>query len=196
MKIGCYVQGTADEAVVRGLAKRWCPGAKLAPSKFRGESGVSFRREIARALRDLRDNRRCDYLVVLTDSDKRSWREVKRREWEHVPDDCRHLCVFGVADRNIECWLAANRDAIARELGCSADEIPKEDPSGFVKRAFGLGGRDAGRESAKKRVVHFVIGAPLWSWIDQSESFQDFYKDVRALAARGECRVPNELERE
>ena len=29
MRIGYYVQGDADEAVVKGLADRWCPGAEL-----------------------------------------------------------------------------------------------------------------------------------------------------------------------
>jgi hypothetical protein len=196
MRIGYYIQGAADEALVHGLAARWCPGADLGARKFRGESGISFRREIAKNLWDLRDNSRCDYLVVLTDSDENPWRDVKRREAERIPPDCRHLCVFGVAERNIECWLAADRDALARELGCEAAEIPVDDPSGFVKRAFGLGKRDAAREEAKERVARFVTGAPLWSWIRRSESFQAFYEDARALAAQGKCQIRNERERD
>lgn len=42
MKIGYYVQGDADEAVVWGLAKRWCPDAELAEGRFRGASRESF----------------------------------------------------------------------------------------------------------------------------------------------------------
>ena len=49
MKIGYYVQGDTDEAVVWGLAKRWCPDAELAEGRFRGASKESFRREIANA---------------------------------------------------------------------------------------------------------------------------------------------------
>ena len=56
MKIGCYVQGAADEAFVHGLAERWCPDAELAEGKFRGSSRESFRREIEKALLDLRRN--------------------------------------------------------------------------------------------------------------------------------------------
>ena len=54
MKIGYYVQGDADEAVVWGLAKRWCPDAELAEGQFRGASKESFRREIAKSLMDLK----------------------------------------------------------------------------------------------------------------------------------------------
>ena len=106
MKIGDYVQGNADEAVVWGLAKRWCPDAELAEGRFRGASGESFRREIAKSLMDLKSDKRCDIIVVLTDTDANRWRDVKRRESDRIPEDCQHLTPYGVADRNIECWLA------------------------------------------------------------------------------------------
>ena len=194
MKIGYYVQGAADEAFVHGLAERWCPQAEMAPGKFRGSSKESFRREIEIALWDLRDDKRCDVLVVLTDSDVAAWREVKRREWNRVPNDCQHMCVFGVADRNIECWLAIDRHALARELGCNPADIPQDDPSGFVKRKFGLGERDFARQAARDRVRRFVAGAPVKVWIQNSDSFEDFYGDARRLAARTRCVMPNELE--
>jgi len=194
MRIGCYVQGATDEAFVRGLVERWCPHAEMAPGVFRGSSRISFRREIEKALWDLRDSKGCNLLVVLTDSDIDSWREVKRREWKRVPEDCRDMCVFGVAERNIECWLAVNRHELATELDCNAKDIPADDPSGFVKKRFGMGQRGADRETAKRRVVEFVAHAPLRSWIEGSESFDDFYKNARALAARRRCDMPNELE--
>jgi hypothetical protein len=194
MKIGYYVQGTADEAFVHGLAVRWCPDAELAQGKFRGSSGESFRREVAKALRDLRDDKHCDVIVVLTDSDVNPWREVKRREWDRVPADCRHLCVFGVAERNIECWLAADRPALAKEIGCDLEDIPAGDPSGFVKRRFGLGERDANRDAAKEQIGRFVAEVSLKAWIETSDSFEDFYRDVRSLAAQRGCAIPNELE--
>jgi hypothetical protein len=194
MKIGYYVQGSADEAFVHGLARRWCPQAELAQGKFRGSSRESFRREVAKALEDLRDDKHCDVLVVLTDSDVAPWRDVKRREWERVPADCQHLCVFGVAERNIECWLAADRPALAKEVDCAPQDIPTDDPSGFVKRRFGLGERDANRQAAKERISRFVAEAPLKSWIERSDSFGDFYRDARSLAAQRGCVVPNELE--
>jgi hypothetical protein len=195
MKIGYFVQGTADEAFVHGLAARWCPDAELAQGKFRGSSGESFRREVAKALRDLREDKRCDVLVVLTDCDVAPWREVKRREWARIPSDCQDFCLFGVADRNIECWLAADPTALAVELECQPAEIPEGDPSGFVKRRFGLGERDADREAGKRRLSAFVRKTRLKRWINVSESFEAFYKDARALAARSGCAIPNELEK-
>ena len=192
MKIGYYVQGAMDVAFVWGLARRWCPHAELAEPVMRGSSRESFRREIRKALLDLRDAKGCDILVVLTDSDVNSWREVKRRESERVPDACCHLCVFGVAERNIECWLSIDRQQLAAELGCQPDEIPLDDPAGFIKRAFGLGERDEQRQAAKERVRDFVATAQLKAWIEGSDSFGDFYEEARRLAARVGCDMVNE----
>ena len=58
MKIGYYVQGAMDVAFVWGLARRWCPHAELAEPVMRGSSRESFRREIRKALLDLRDRPR------------------------------------------------------------------------------------------------------------------------------------------
>ena len=195
MRIGYYVQGAADEAFVRGLRKRWCPNVELAEGRFRGESKESFRREISKALIGLRDGKCCDVLIVLTDADKNPWKEVKRREWKTVPAECRHITAFGVADRNIESWLSIDRKDLARELGCKPDEIPPGDPSGFVKGRFGLGERDVRREEAKKRVEDFVARVPMKSWIENSDSFKDFYERVRDLSIQNKCALPNDMER-
>ena len=192
MKIGYYVQGAADEAVVWGLKKRWCPDATLEMGRFRGSSGESFRREIRRNLMDLKDVKGCDVLVVLTDADDNPWRSVKQRESDKIPDDCRHLTLFGVADRNIECWLAADKPALAGELGCNVREIPLGDPSHFVKRQFGLGIRV---QDGQERIRDYVARESLRSWIQGSRSFEDFYGDVRRFAERIGCTLPNELER-
>ena len=191
MKIGYYVQGAADAAVIFGLAERWCPHASFAEGQFRGMSGESFRREIRRSLLDLKEDKGCDVLVVLTDADNNEWRQVKNREVGKIPEDCRHVTLFGVADRNIECWLASDRNALSVELGCRPEEIPRDDPSDFIKRRFGLGNRsDAGKE----RVRQFVIRAELRSWIGQSRSFADFYDNVRSFAVQTGCAFPNERE--
>ena len=206
MKIGYYVQGDADEAVIWGLKQRWCPSAKLAQGKFRGTSGESFRREISKSLRDLKD-KGCDILVVLTDADANlRWRDVKKRESAKIPTDYEHLTLFGVADRNIECWLAIDRGALARELECSVEDIPSDDPSHFVKQRFGLKNRDK-KQDAKARVRDYVVRASLRSWLAGSDSFQDFYDDARRLAkkisvqfpmngrtTKNKCSIPNEWE--
>ena len=193
MRIGYYVQGDTDEAVVWGLVKRWCPAANLAPGTFRGSSRESFRREIRKSLLDLRDDKECDIVVVLTDADGNPWRHVKTRESDKIPAKFRDLTVFGVADRNIESWLAVNREALAVELECQINEIPDGDPSNFIKRRLGLNDRDR-KQAAKIRVRDYVSQAPLKSWIEGSESFEDFYRDARSLALRLQCAFPNELE--
>ena len=113
VRIGYYVQGAMDEAVVRGFARRWCPHAGLAGGRFRGSSGESFRREIRKSLMELKDDKECDFLVVLTDADANRWRDVRQKEWDRIPQSCQHLTLLGVADRNIECWLAIDRSALA-----------------------------------------------------------------------------------
>ena len=95
MKIGYYVQGDTDEAVVWGLARRWCPDAALAPGRFRGSSKESFRRELRKALMDLAGRQACDVVVVLTDADVNAWRDVKTRETAKIPDEYGHLILFG-----------------------------------------------------------------------------------------------------
>lgn len=194
MRIGYCVQGDADEAFVRGLAARWCPNAELIQGTFRGASQETLRREIPKSLVDLRDSKRCDLVVYLTDSDRNRWRDVKNRESEKIPEDRRHLTIFGVADRNIECWLAIDTGSLAGELECSEKEIPRDDPSDFVKRRFGLTGRD--KESAKARVCNFVMRAPLKTWIESSDSFEEFYEDARDWAFQNDFSFPNERERQ
>ena len=196
MKIGYYVQGDIDEAVVKGLAKRWCPDAELIRGPFRGSTRVSLKRELRIALSmNLKDDKGCDILVVLTDADANRWRDVKRRESGRIPEDCQHLTLFGVADRNIECWLAIDRSALARELECQVEDIPTDDPSDFIKRRFELTERDK-KQNAKARVCDYVAQVSLKTWIEGSDSFEDFYEQARDLATQNACSIPNERERE
>ena len=197
MKIGYYVQGDADEAVVWGLAKRWCPDAELEEGRFRGSSKESFRREIANSLMDLKSDKRCDVIVVLTDADANRWQRVKQAERKKIPADCQHLTLFGVAARNIECWLTIDPGALTRELECSEEDIPTDNPSksNFIKRRFGLTDRDT-KQDAKARICYYVARASLRDWIEGSDSFEDFYKEARRWAAQNECSIPNERENE
>ena len=144
---------------------------------------------------DLVGDKACDIVVVLTDADANPWLEVRKRESARIPEDYRHLTVFGVADRNIEWWLAIDRNSLAQELDCRVEEIPGDEPhlSLFVKRCFGLTHRDT-KENAKERVCRYVLEASLRPWIQGSRSFEDFYAAARRWALRNECSVPNELE--
>ena len=196
MKIGYIVQGTADEAFLHGLARRWCNDAELPRGKFRGQSRESLRRELPKTVKDLAIYQACDAIVVLTDSDTDDWQAVKSREWNKIPQEYRHMTAFGVAERNIECWLAIDRRALANMLKCQPDEIPDgDDPSGCVKRRLGIEQRDEVRELAKSRITEFVAGVDMKPWINNSRSFKDFYEDACRLALGRKCKIPNELER-
>ena len=194
MRIGYFVQGSADEAFVWGLVHRYCPEASMEEGKFRGKSGESLKRELPKALRDLHDNKRCDYLIVLNDADKRQWRDVWIEEWPRVPDSLQHLTVFGVAKRNIEHWIALDRVYLAKELGCDESAIPRDDPTGFIKHHFKRKAQLLDGEEAQKRLRDFVAEAPIHTWLRNSPSFDHFWDDLYQLSKRADCAnpIPNE----
>ena len=163
--------------------------------KFRGASDPSFRRDIRKALLDLKDDKGCDYLVVLTDADKEDWHDMYKSEWQRVPSECEHITVFGVANRNIECWLSIDRSALAAQLGCKAEDIPTDNPSGFVKRKFGVGSRGTERQVGKKRIEKFVSNVPFHNWINKCRSFKHFWDQIYTLSKQANCSIPNERER-
>ncbi len=181
------------------MAKKYCPAATLASGKYRGQSGESHRRELRHALLDLVSDKHCDYLVVLTDADSGSWLEIYNREWMRIPDECKHVTVFGVADRNIECWLSLDRRALAEKLGCSENDIPSDNPSGFVKRRFGVSSRGQLRLQGVECIEQFVSHAPrdvIQNWIHNGRSFAHFWDQIFQLGKREHCHVPNERERQ
>jgi hypothetical protein len=198
MKIGYFTEGRrADEAFIQGLAKRWCPEADLEPPlRCRGRSGETLRRELRIQVLYFREEKDCDVIVVLTDSDEFSWREKRDKESMLIPEQYRHLTVYGVAERNIECWLALDREGLGKELGCRPEDIPKDDPSGFISRKFKLSERNEGREEAKSKLADFVARSDLKKWIQNSPSFKAFYEDVRDLSQQKNCGIRNELENE
>ena len=191
MKIGYFVQGKADEAFVKGLAEKCCPDATLAPGKFRGSSGLSLRRDMPNALKDLHDNHDCDYLVVLTDSDEEEWRTIHRNESERIPVELHHCTVFGVANRNIECWLALDRNALAEELGCKPNDFPSDNPSGFVKKRFGVSSRGP---QGMERIQRFVVSSDFSNWL-HDKSFKHFWEQIFQLSKHETCDIPNIRER-
>lgn len=191
MRIGYYVQGSADQAFVFGLIQRWCPAAKCEAGRFRGASGVSLRREIPKVCLELAE-KGCDFIIMLTDSDKQRWQSVLRRESLRIPVDYEHMTVFGVAHRNIGWWIALDKGELANELGVSATDIPHPDPSGFIDRRFGLLVRGAQRKHNQDRLSRFVANVPMGRWLKQA-SFKAFYDATRAMSQRNNCTIPMEI---
>ena len=192
MRIGYSVQGSTDRAFLRGLRDRWCPRADLLEGNFRGSTGLSLRREFGKTCDEL-SAKGAHVIVLLTDSDEASWRDVKRREMQKIPTEHAHLVILGVAERNIECWLTADAKALANwlrtALGVAAQprELEVEDPKGVFESKVGITRWD----KKEDEIAGFVTGGPLRQWLKVSRSFEGFYDDVRTIGNRMECTIEN-----
>ena len=191
MSIGYSVEGATDRGLLEGLRRRWCPDATLIEGSFRGTSRISLRRDIPRICREL-DHRGASVIVFLTDANEQDWRQVKQRESEFVPMEFRHIMLYGVADRNIECWLRADRDYLAQQLNMSPEALNVPDPKSAIEQALGITGYDRKEEE----IASIVRDAPLRNWLRWSPSFETFYEDARTLSRQQGCLIPNERERE
>ncbi len=193
MKIGYYVEGDADKAFVEGVTQKYCSGATLTQAKFRGRSITKrLKKELRKALLELSEKHQCEYFVVLVDANNQKWRDVKKNEWVKVPEEFEHMTVYGVAERNIECWLAIDRDSLAKELDCSTNEIPKDDPSDFIKSKFRVTESGLIDKGESERIRNFVAAADFRTWIKRSESFKDFWKQIYDKGKDHNDCIPNE----
>ena len=193
MRIGYAVQGSTDRAFLYGLKERWCEDAEMVEGAFRGSTGLSLRRELAKICDDL-FGRGCDVIVFLSDSDVDDWRDIQRREVSKLPDSIRPFAVYGMADRNIECWLCADPHYIAQETGWEAGDFSVDDPKGAFESAMHVS-RDDKQES---KIAALVRNAPtdvLKHWLQHSRSFEDFYDQLWAVSRQRECDLANLRER-
>ncbi|MEA3340544.1 MAG: hypothetical protein U9R15_11310 [Chloroflexota bacterium] len=190
MSIGYSVEGATDRAFLEGLRQRWCSDAVLIEGSFRGASGISLRRDIPRICREL-GHKGANVIVFLTDANEQDWRRVKRRESEYVPVEFGHVTLYGVADRNIECWMAADRDYLTQRLNIAAETLDVPDPKGVIERALGVTSYDR----KEKVIASIVRESPIRNWLRRSPSFEAFYEDARTLGIREKYPIPNERER-
>jgi hypothetical protein len=194
VSIGYSVEGATDRAFLCGLQERWCPDATLIEGSFRGASGISLRRDVPRICREL-GHKGADVVVFLTDAHEQDWREVKRREAAHVPAEFQHVTLYGVAERNVECWLNADRDYLAGVLGVEPAALEVPDPKGIFERSLGI----SSYRREGERVAAIVRDAPrrtMQNWLKRSPSFKAFYEDARALGKQTGHPIPNERARE
>lgn len=190
IRIGYVVEGWRDRAFVHGLKERWCRGAELIEGHFRGSTGLSISRELARSCKELLA-KQASFIVALRDANKEDWRDVRDRETGRVPEQARHCTVYAVAARNMEDWLSADLGYLAHQLGIPVEDLRAGDVRAALDRVVGA------RVSAdgEDRIVGMVRAAPLKHWILSSPSFEAFYEDVRSMAQRsGTCEIPNERE--
>ena len=188
MKIAFCVEGSADRAVLQGLRRRWRPQAELIEGRFRGQLPRS---QIARECK-LLSAQGADLIVFLRDSNREAWRDVLRGDEARCPAEYRHLAIFGVCDRNAECWLAADPDHLAQHLGRPRHELVAEDPSPFIKAGFGMVGFD--KEAKEPELAAYVATAPIRNWLRNS-SFENFYDQLWRKSKDFGCDLENLRER-
>ena len=190
MKIGYSVQGSTDRALLEGLRRRWCPNAQAVEGRFRGSTKLSLRREY-RNICDEFLARGVDVMVFLTDADEAPWRDVQRNERSKFPRECLSLAVHGVADRNVESWLCAAPEWLGRRLNAQPSTFRCDDPKAAFEKAIAMD-RDDRREN---EIAELVKNAPLQEWLT-SESFEDFYEQVRSRGQQLGRAVENILDRQ
>jgi len=185
MTIGFSVEGSFDRALLKGLQQRWCPAAALLEGRFRGTTGQSARREIPNVCVEL-CAKGADLIVFLRDANLEDWRVVVRAEENRCRPEHRHLAIFGVCDRNVECWIAADPDWLAQETAHSPEEFRGHDPKDAVWAALGIVGRDR----KETEIIALVQRAPLCNWLNNA-SFADFYDKLWQKSKEHRCALEN-----
>jgi hypothetical protein len=185
MKVGYSVEGSTDRAVLQGLQQRWCPDARLVEGRFRGTSGLSQHREIPRTCIEL-VAKGVDLIVFLRDANDESWRDVLKADEERCRLDHKLLSIFGVCDRNVECWLCADADWIGKKTGREAGEFRVSDPKKPFEEAMGITRADKKEEE----IAAMVQQAPLKNWLS-NRSFGEFYERIWDKSKARGCQIEN-----
>jgi hypothetical protein len=184
MRIAFCVEGSADRAILYGLRDRWCRDAELMEGRFRGQLPRS---QIPKECKVL-SAKGADLIIFLRDANLENWREVLRADMAKCPPAFRHIAVFGVCDRNAECWVAADPGHLASRIGRPLHELQSQDPSPFVKAGFGMIGFDAQEKEAG--VAGYVANAPIRRWLT-NDSFQNFYDQLWQKSKERGCQIEN-----
>ncbi len=189
MKIGYCVEGSTDRATLQGLKERWCTKAELIQGRFRG---MHFkRRDIPNVCLDLIGDKKVDLVIFLRDANDEEWREVLRADEEVCQPEYRPLAIFGVCQRNVECWLCADADWIAKRTGSQPNEFRVADPKGPFEKAMGITGLDR----KEHEIASLVQDAPLKAWLSNNRSFEEFYERIWDKSKERGCKIENLQER-
>lgn len=185
MKVGYSVEGSTDRAFLKGLRDRWCPRAELIEGQFRGRSGQSQRREIPNTCTEL-SSKGAELIIFMRDANNENWRDVLTADSRRCAYNHRHLVVFAVCNRNIECWLCADRDWIAGQTGRTAADFTVDDPKGAFESAMQI----TSSEKREDEIAFLVRQAPLHRWLS-NRSFESFYNDLWQKSKDFPCQIEN-----
>lgn len=185
MTIGYAGEDSVHRAFIKGLAKRWCPGAHLVEGYFRGSTRESLRREYKKNCAEL-FFKGADVVVFLTDNDKSEWRERWKDEISKLPQERLEQIILGIADRNIESWLTCDSEWLSGVRNIDPAEFDCEDPKTPFTKAMGIT-RDDRKE---EEIADLVCEAPLKKWL-RNDSFKKFYDQARDIGQRLKCGIEN-----
>ncbi len=129
-----------------------------------------------------------DLIIFLRDANLEAWRDVVRADKAKCPPEYDHIAIFGVCDRNAECWLAAHPEHLAARIGRPLHELQSDDPSPFVKAGFGMVGFEANEKDTE--VAAYVLTAPLKRWL-ANDSFEHFYSQLWQKSRERGCQIEN-----
>jgi hypothetical protein len=183
MRIGFGVEGATDRAFITGLRDRFCPRAELEEGSFRGTTDLRLRAEIPKICKELIE-KNVDVIVFLTDSSEPGdWHKKKRTEYDYVPNDYKHLTLYGVTEKNIETWITADKSYIGKELGVNPNVFNVPDPKSEFERVLGIVSLD----KKEGRIAEIVKNAPIDVWKQSLSSFNSFYEDIMNIARDRGC---------
>jgi len=189
MKVGYSVEGSTDRAFIKGLKERWCPYITLEEGHFRGSTGQSQRREIDKICFEL-NSKDAGLIIFLRDANNEDWKVVLKEFSRLCPNEFKHLTIFGVCDRNIECWICADVQWIANKTNKSASEFQTDDPKGVFEDAMEITGFDKKEKEISKLVLDVPIET-LKNWYKNNPSFNKFYEDLWQFRVTYNCQIEN-----
>jgi hypothetical protein len=185
MRIGYCVEGSTDKAMLYGLKERWCPTVQLIEARFRG---TRFRRrDIPAVCLDLIAGKAVDLAIFLRDANEEKWRDVLAADEGACKPEYKPLAIFGVCDRNVECWLCADPNWIAKETGHQPNEFRVPDPKGAFEKAMQITGLDR----KEQEIAKLVKQAPLKKWLSNNRSFKEFYERIWDKSKEQGCKIEN-----
>lgn len=193
MRIATLGEDNMHDAVLRGLAKRWCPDAEVETGAFRHHGKGTRRRQLYAECDRLMRRGKCDCAAILLDADNDKWDHKVRNERSKLPPEYVDLTAIGAPERNIECWLVADLADFCATTGADRQQIEqakRDDPKGQVGAALKSAAGD--RKHVNEYVTRFVKSAPIAKWCDMS-CFEGFRTECANVAQRFQCdRIPNE----
>lgn len=125
-------------------------------------------------------------IIFLRDVNNENWREVLKADEARCRAEHKHLTIFGVCDRNVECWLCADADWIAKETGHQPNEFCVADPKDPFEEAMGITRLDKKEEE----IAAMVRRAPLKNWFS-NRSFKEVYERVWDKSKERGCQIEN-----